>query len=441
MNNEFFDQRKFAWDGNNKTDYRNQFGREYTWNRNRNHSSRYSRNSEPEWMHAGPISKNDVMELKGFHDDKENDVEKFKGTVKDKTNDDGKNGLGTPTNSTPSKSDATNARKDLRANQKNDEKFNFEDFLKFDLAPNSNGVRDMDKGESRFSHLFRKDSPSKHSYVAPGESADSSANHFFELMQRTKGKKTPSNLVSMSSQFLSVEDLEADLCASNRGSQKPNQEPFRKFMNQLGNQKSQPSNPSFNLQEILNKNAHDLFQYQRAQEQILRRHNAQIILHRLSCNDISLLHVLQELGNPSITPYDRDTLMAIVNYCNGHNRIQQTLKQKQQVVNQFRNMQINSTNGGTNPFIQRPPTPQELQLHTQSILKNALLKKQLEQFHLVQQMQLNGGDSTLSNLLQQATNAQKMQQQMGNPGMPPNVYKKPYVRKVNVLKHIFNLFF
>lgn len=453
MNNEFFDQRKFAWD--KQTDHRNQFGREYGWNRNRSHSSRYSRNTEPEWMTCGPTSQNDVIELNGFKDALDKDVEKFKGTAKDKTTDDGKTGLGTPNNSTPTKPDTANARKDSRGSQKNDENFNFEDFLKFDLTTNANGVRGVDKNESRFTRWFRKEnSPSKHSKTLPEELADSGfgANQFFELMQKTKGKKSPSNLVSMSSNFLSVEDLEADLCVTNRNGgrqSKHNQEAasFRNFMNQLGNPKGMPAQSPFNLQEILNKNAHDLFQYQLAQEQILRRHDAQVILHRLSCNDISLLHVLQQLGNPTITPYERDTLMAIVNYCNGHNRIQQTLKQKQQVnmANQLRNLQINTNNGGANPFIQRPPTPQELQLHTQSIMQNALLKKQLEQYHLVQQMQLNGGDSVFSNLLQQAAmrglngfagnenHAHKLQQQFGNQGLPPNVYKKPYGRKVHFI--------
>lgn len=344
-------------------------------------------------MSAGPISQDDVMELGGFQDNiGDMDVgDKYKSSSKE--NMAAGSGRGTPpVNSTPTKMDASSLGRHLHNGngQKHvtNENFNFEDFLKLDL--NGHGSRETGKCESRFTRWFRKDSPSKHSKTASDmtDTAFTSADQFFELMQ--KSKKVPSNLVGMSSQFRSVEDLEADICVPNGGFHANNATAASdmaamRMMNQFN--MAQNAQKQVTLQDIMNKNAYDLFQMQLAQEQILRRPDAQQILQRLTRNEISLWHVLQLLGNPNITPYDRDSLMAVINFCNGNNRLQDAIKQQSEAQLQQRCRQYMRGISAHNVF-QRPPTPQELQVHTQAIMQKAMLKKQLEQFCMLQQQSL-----------------------------------------------------
>lgn len=101
---------------------------------------------------------------------------------------------------------------------------------------------------------------------------------------------------------------------------------------------------------------------------------------------------MQQIGNPSIHQHDRETFLAVFAFCNENQQWlleqqQQQLKHKEQMSRQLRQLQMIQMKHGS----MQSPTPQELQIHTQAIMQNALQKKQIEdQYRNLQNMKFAG---------------------------------------------------
>lgn len=332
---------------------------------------------EPEWMKCGPISKHDVIELHGFDgpqdDDSHTDHKKRDSDAKSTQS---VNSLQTNVCSPPARSTPTKAKQTNESGAKGNDYFNFEDFLKMDLPSNGNAAKEINfGGESRFTRWFHRENSPKGN---PLMSNPCTTEQFFELMQKSNGKNAmpppPTNLTSSSVKFRSVEELEADWVPPNHQSaqSRPPKKnnggvAFRKMLNQMNssNQTDHGQGTPINIFDLINRNAQELLQYQLAQQIILKRPEAQILLQRLANNEISKLHILQLLSNPNTNVRDRETLVAVINVCNESQR----LIQQQQQFGHLQNIH-------TSFQPQRQLTPQELQMRTQAILQNAVLKKQ-----------------------------------------------------------------
>lgn len=400
MRNELF--RETNNDGKRTKNWKT--GNEFGWNNMKmmSHTSVDSDNTdaksdEPEWANVG-VSKSDIIELHGFDgpstvcdDDKlkaDNSSENTSVTL--------------PARSTPSKPIPK-----TDASGKLDDYFNFEDFLKLDLPSNANNAREHDKGESRFSQWFgQTGSPNRNKIngnfydIAGSQNQNvTSAQQLFNLQQKSNLKKmtTFPNLANAGGKVRSVGELEADWCPNpNPNTQAKKSDfvtpqdlnAFRCFLNQLnmatsagGKQHNSTNAAQSNyLLNLINKNTEDLYQNQWSEDIVMKRPDAQLFVHRLVNGEITQLHILQQLSNPRIHQRDRETLFAVLNFCN---RNQQWLQQQQQLnlkhkefisqqLRQLQMWQMKNTQA-------RPPTPQELQVHTQNIMQNAVLKKQFEE--------------------------------------------------------------
>lgn len=397
MRNELF---KESNDGKRMKNWKT--GNEFNWKMMSHASSADSDNTdtksdEPEWANVG-VSKNDIIELHGFDGPSTGDDDKLKSD-----NSSENTSIPLPARSTPSK---------LMANKtdnagKLDDYFNFEDFLKLDLPSSVNGAREHDKSESRFSQWFngqngQNGSPSRNKINGDfndmaGSQLKNGTNQFFNSFQPKSNYKkmtTYPNLANAanSAKVRSVGELEADWCPNiNRTVTQSSQQEwnaFQYFLNQLnvvasaGKQqqsilKSAQSNYLLNL---INKNSENLHQHRWSQNVAMERPDAQLYLHRLVNGEITQLHLLQELNNPRIHQCDRETLVAVLNFCNENQQWllkqqQQQLKCKEQMSQQLRQLQLWHLRNTQ----LRSPTPQELQLHTQNVMQNAVLKKQFEE--------------------------------------------------------------
>lgn len=361
----------------------NRGGRDGYWfHRDNDHTKSDAHEEEPEWVSCGPTSKHDVIELHGFDGASHENVSMNDGKKKDS---DGKSIHSSPSHtnaSPPARSTPAKWKKDADEPAKEDEYFNFEDFLKLELPHAGHISKENDlvagsgngNGESRFQRWFRRDSPPQKSSRVQNSCT---SEHFFEMMQK---KKLPaiSNLVSTSTKFRSVEELEAGIAQRKPQPNTPVNEfeTFRKLLNQMSNQNNDHNrgNP-INIYELINRNSQELLQYQIAQQLVLKRPDAQMLLQRLTNGEINQLHLLAMLCNVNTTQYDRDTLIAVINVCNESQRIMQQ--------NQLRAHQLRQGHG-------RTPTSQELRYHTQAIMQGAMMKKQFEdQFRKVQTGKMN----------------------------------------------------
>ncbi|XP_045468110.1 eukaryotic translation initiation factor 4E transporter-like isoform X3 [Harmonia axyridis] len=129
---------------------------------------------------------------------------------------------------------------------------------------------------------------------------------------------------------------------------------------------------------------------QQQSKELLSRPEAQAILQGMKRGDITPQHIYQQLANPALQPRHREMLNAIL-------RIQ-TLGPSPRVLSpvppshhMFPQQQQLRVSPLPNAMHQRIPSPRELQVHTQSILQRALIKKRLEEqqvnFRKKQEMQ------------------------------------------------------
>ncbi|XP_031640698.1 uncharacterized protein LOC116352330 [Contarinia nasturtii] len=344
-----------------------------------------SKSDEPEWANCGPISKHDIIELHGFDGPEDEDTQKSESVS-----------VSPPArNSTPSKTGSMKS-----AN--NDEHFNFEDFLKLDLPPSVNCSRDLGTGESRFSQWFGRDKPTYPSgkFTAGTNTFDTkSTQQFFDYHQKANQKKT-----NVPNKLRSVDELEADWCPPNQAKQQEQNgqqtdiNAIRMMLNQLATSTVCQKQNSMNaaqtnfLLNLINKSAETLYQHRLSQNATMKRPDAQLLLHRLVNGEITQYHILQQIGNPTVHQHDRETFLAVFAFCNENqqwllDQQQQQLKQKEQMSRQLRQLQMIQMKNGN----MQSPTPQELQIHTQAIMQNALQKKQFEdQYRNLQSLKIGG---------------------------------------------------
>lgn len=316
--------------------------------------------------------KHDVIELHGFNGPEDDGTEKSEGTS-----------VSPPARSTPSKIGT-------KKPNKSDDHFNFEEFLKLDLPASLNCSREVGQGESRFSQWFGRDKMSHQNKFAGNAYESKSTQQLFDYHQKINQKKT-----NGPNKVRSVNELEANW--SNPGQTKPappkfqpSNDTIRMMLNQLAAQsaayqKQRPMNAAqtnFWL-SLINKGAENLQQYRLTQNAIMKRPDAQLLLHRLVNGEITQFHILQQIGNPALHQRDRETLLAVFAFCNENQQWllqqqQDQLKHKEQMRQQFRQLQMQMKGGH---FGGPPPAPthQELQIHTQAIMQNAVYKKQLEE--------------------------------------------------------------
>lgn len=342
--------------------------------------------NEPEWGSV-PVSKNDIIELHGFDGPED---EKSKETVTDGTS----SSASPPARSTPSKMM-------FKSNNKSEENFNFEDFLKLEMG--NNGARNSETKESRFTQWFNRDGSANQANAA-GNLFDmrqltgpnfnnGSTQKFFDYHNKSHPKRmgNASHSGHASGKFRNVDDLEANLCpnAQTKFNDKKTTDlnTIRTLLSQIAMQATPTQQASTlnalqssYLLNLINKSAESLYQQSLAQNLAMKRPDAQLLLHRLINCEITYLHLLQQINNPNVHPNDRETLIAVLNFCNAnqawlHEQQQQTLKHKSLMSARFRQLQLNMKN--QQPA--RSPTPQELQMHTQAIMQNAMLKKKFEE--------------------------------------------------------------
>lgn len=371
--------------------------------------------------------KHDIIELHGFDGPEDDDTQKSDGAS-----------VSPPVSrSTPSK---TGAKKSVKM----DDHFNFEEFLKLDLPPSVNCSRDLGAGESRFSQWFGRDKP-PHSAKYPGNSYESkSAQQFFDYHQKANQKKMNAP------KLRSVDELEADWYPGQAQAQpqpqsqshaKPKEQKaqtmdvntIRMMLTQLATQsvlqkqRSMTAAQSNFLHGLINKSAENLYQYRLSQNALMKRPDAQLLLHRLVNGEITQFHILQQISNPTLHQRDRETLLAVFAFCNENQQWllqqqEQQMKHKEQISQQFRQLQMIQMKNGNLPS----PTPQELQFHTQQIMQNAINKKQFEDYRNMQNMKT-------------AQQHPKFQSYKGNNYMP-NPQNQQYSRynyKVNHFHWIF----
>lgn len=321
--------------------------------------------------------KHDIIELHGFDGPEDDDTQKSDGTS-----------VSPPARSTPSKNGA-------KKSVKMDDHFNFEEFLKLDLPPSVNCSRDLGAGESRFSQWFGRDKM-PHSAKFPGNSYESkSTQQFFDYHQKANQKK-----MNAPNKLRSVDELEADWYPGQAQAQpqsqpKPKEQKdqtmdvntIRMMLTQLATQsvhqkqRSMTSAQSNFLLGLINKSAENLYQYRLSQNALMKRPDAQLLLHRLVNGEITQFHILQQISNPTLHQRDRETLLAVFAFCNENQQWllqqqEQQMKHKEQISQQFRQLQMIQMKNGNLPS----PTPQELQFHTQAIMQNAMYKKQFEDY-------------------------------------------------------------
>lgn len=317
--------------------------------------------------------KHDIIELHGFDGPEDDETEKSESTS-----------VSPPARSTPSKGGSN------KKPVKTDDHFNFEDFLKLDLPPSVNCSRDFSTGESRFSQWFGRDKLAHPNKFAGNAYETKTTQQLFDYHQKVNQKK-----MNGPNKVRSVNELEANWCP---GQAKPTQpkspvptdvDAIRMMLNQLAastayqKQRTMNTAQSSFLLGLINKGAENLYQYRLTQNAIMKRPDAQLLLHRLINGEITQFHILQQIGNPTLHQRDRETLLAVFAFCNENQQWllqqqEQQLKHKEQMSQQFRQLQMQLKSGHLHPQPPAAPTPQELQIHTQAIMQNAMYKKQLE---------------------------------------------------------------
>lgn len=277
--------------------------------------------------------KHDIIELHGFDGPDDDDGQKTENAMP----------LPPVRNSTPSKM----GTKKVAA----DDHFNFEDFLKLDLPPSVNCSRNVGTGESRFSQWFGRDKPSHAGSKFTGNAFDTkSTQQFFDYHQKANQKK-----MNAPNKVRSVNELEAAWCPPNQAKQTKPQQPdintIRNILNHLATQpivqkhRTMTSDQTNFLLSLINKRAENLYQYRLSQNAIMKRPDAQLLLHRLVNGETTQLHILQQLSNVTIHQRDRETLLAVFNFCNENQQWllqqqEQQKKHKEQMSQQFRQLQM-----------------------------------------------------------------------------------------------------
>lgn len=311
--------------------------------------------------------KHDIIELHGFDGPEAEDTQKSESTVSP------------PARSTPSKIG-------LKKSGQTDDHFNFDEFFKLDLPAQINASsRDYGAAsESRFSQWFGRSKLSHQSKLSGNSYDPKTTQQFFDYHQKANQKK-----MNAPNKLRSVDELEAYWCpnpvkAKEKKSPSMDTNAVRLMLSQLAaanmKQRSDSMNPAQTnfLLSLINKSAENLYQYRLSQNVIMRRPDAALLLNRLVSGEITQYHILQQISNPSIHQRDRETLLAVFAFCNENQQWlmqqQEQQKQKEQISQQLRQLQfIQLKNGHLNQ-----PTPQQLQMHTQAIMQNAMYKKQFE---------------------------------------------------------------
>lgn len=311
-------------------------------------------------------SKHDIIELHGFDGPEDDDTQKRDGAS-----------VSPPARSTPSKNAA-------KKTVKSDDHFNFDDFLKLDLPPSVNCSRDLGTGESRFSQWFGRD---KLPYVPkyPNQTYESkSAQQLFDYHQKVNQQK-----MNAPNKFRSVDELEADwypgqvnaqsqpTTKEQQNGQTMNISTIQRIINQLAMEKQRRNNY---LLALLNKNAENSHQYHMKQSIIMKSPDAQLLLHKLVNREITQYHLLQQISSPTLHHLDREIYTAVFGFCNDNQQwLQQQqekqMKNKEMITQRFRQLQLMQMQNNL-----PSPTPQELQFHTQTIMQNAIYKKQMEDY-------------------------------------------------------------
>lgn len=291
-----------------------------------------------------------------------------------------------PARSTPSKG---GSKKPV----KSDDHFNFEDFLKLDLPPSVNCSRDLGTGESRFSQWFGRDKQSHPNKFAGNAYEPKTTQPSFDYHQKSNQKK-----MNGPTKLRSVNELEANWCPNQtKPAQQPKSPPaanvdaINMMINRLAalinyqKQRSMNAVQTNYLHSLMNKSAENSYQNRLTQNAIMQRPDAQLLLHRLVNGEITQFHILQQITNPTLHQRDRETLLAVFAFCNENQQWllqqqEQQLKHKEQMSHQFRQleMQLKCGNLAKPPTPTPAPTQQELQIHTQAIMQNAVYKRQLE---------------------------------------------------------------
>lgn len=316
--------------------------------------------------------KHDIIELHGFDGPEPDDTQQSESS-----------GPSSPArNSTPSKEASKKITKD--------DHFNFEDFLKLDMPPSVNNSREVGTGESRFSQWFGRKLAPHATAKFPGNNVEAkSTQQFFDYHKKANQKK-----MNAPNKVRSVNELEADWCPLNQAKPKVDSKPppqvqpdinaIRMILNQLAMQpiiqkhRTMSNDQTNYLLSLLNKRAENMYQYRLSQNAIMKRPDAQLLLHRLVNGETTQLHILQQLSNLSIHQRDRETLLAVFNFCNENQQWllqqqEQQQKHKEQMSQQFRQLQMIHMKSGN-----MQPTMQELQFHTANVMQNALYKKQFD---------------------------------------------------------------
>lgn len=314
--------------------------------------------------------KHDIIELHGFDGPEAEETQKSESTVSP------------PARSTPSKIG-------LKKSGKTDDHFNFDEFFKLDLPAPVNPSRDHGASESRFSQWFGRSKLSHQSKLSGNSYDTKSTQQFFDYHQKANQKK-----MNAPNKLRSVDELEAYWCpnpAKIKEKKSPSMDTnaVRLMLSQLAaqnanlKQRSGSMNPAQTnfLLSLINKSAENLYQYRLSQNVIMRRPDAALLLNRLVSGEITQFHILQQISNPTLHQRDRETLLAVFAFCNENQQWliqqQEQQKQKEQISQQLRQLQLIQLKNGGN-LNQPTPTPQQLQIHTQNIMQNAMYKKQFE---------------------------------------------------------------
>ncbi|XP_041971760.1 eukaryotic translation initiation factor 4E transporter-like isoform X2 [Aricia agestis] len=126
-----------------------------------------------------------------------------------------------------------------------------------------------------------------------------------------------------------------------------------------------------------------------ADRELLQRPEAQAIIHGLKAGEITVQHLMQQLGNPGLQNRHRELLLTIVRLHHHHQQQQQYQRQQQMggsplpgaphlvVPPHHQPLRLSPLPHPGVPA--RIPSPRELAAHTQSIMQGALIKKKLEE--------------------------------------------------------------
>ncbi|XP_044762842.1 eukaryotic translation initiation factor 4E transporter-like isoform X3 [Coccinella septempunctata] len=132
---------------------------------------------------------------------------------------------------------------------------------------------------------------------------------------------------------------------------------------------------------------------QQQSKELLSRPEAQAILQGMKRGDITPQHIYQQLANPALQPRHREMLSAIlrIQRLGPSPRVLSPAPPAHHMFPQQQQQQQLRVSPLPNAMHQRIPSPRELQVHTQTILQRALIKKRLEEqqvnFRKKQEMQ------------------------------------------------------